>query len=318
MATASGERRADLWSRLVLLSNRLQVTYWLMVTGSLATRLLPLRVTYAIATALGDLVFYTWGEKRRAALANMRRVLGPDADPNAVWRTARQSYRNYVKYTVDFLRFPWLDQEDFRQRVTYEGKEHLDEALAGGKGVLFVGMHFGHFDWGAAAMAAYGYSVCGVVDTFEPPRLNEHIQRHREKVGVKVIQLESAGRAVLRALRKGDILGLLVDKPLPGEGVRVNFFGEPIEIPAGAATLSLKTGAPIVPGYILRVGRDRFHGVIMPRIDFRPSGDLGKDIVELTQKMVNALEHSIRHYPDQWYMFRRMWRDAGGQAAGAG
>lgn len=290
-----------------------------MVAGSAVARLLPTGLSYAIAARIGDVVFYTWHEKRRAALANMRMVFGDGADPRLVWRTARQTYRNYLKYTVDFLRFSGLTADDIRRCTSYEGEEHLADALAGGKGVLFVGMHFGHFDWGGAMMAIKGYPVSVVVDTFEPPKLNELIQRQRVEKGLKVIPIEIAGRAVLRSLRQGDVLGLLVDRPLPGEGVKVDFFGAPIEIPAGAATLAIKTGAPIVPGYMVRVKGNRFHGVVMPKIEFRPSGDLRQDVAALTQKMVSALELSVRRHPEQWYMFRRMWLEQGSQsAAGAG
>ncbi len=293
------------------LSNRLNLTYWILVCGSAIARTLPLRLSYALAARIGDLVFYTWHEKRQAALANMRRVLGPEASDETVWRTARQSYRNYLCYAVDFLRFPGLDREAIRRAVTLEGRENLDRALASGKGVVFVGMHFGHFDWGAAVLAIVGYPVNAVVDTFQPPKLNQLIQRQRVEKGVKVIPIEVAGRAVLRALRQNEILGLLVDRPLPGEGVRVNFFGAPIEVPAGAAALALKTGAAIIPGYIARLAGDAFHGVILPGIEAKPSGDLARDVAAITQQFMNALEDGIRRHPEQWYMFRRMWADSG-------
>ncbi|MHB1007230.1 MAG: lysophospholipid acyltransferase family protein [Chloroflexota bacterium] len=310
MTQASDGRRPDLWTRMVAVSNRLLLSYWLIVSGSAVARFLPLRLSYAVASAIGDLVFYTWADKRRAAIANMRQVLGPPAEKRAVWVAARQSYRNYLKYTVDFLRFPGLSPEMIKSKAVMEGRHHLDEALAAGKGVIFVSMHFGHFDMGAAYLALSGYPVNAVVDTFEPAKLNELIQRQRSDKGVKLVPIEVAGRAVLRVLRRNEILGLLVDRPMPGEGVRVDFFGAPIEVPAGAATLAIKTGARILPGYILRVANDAFQGVILPGIEFRPSGDLRSDVTALTQQMMHELERGIRAYPEQWYMFRHMWAES--------
>ena len=293
------------WRYLIVCSS----DYWLIVSGSAVARFLPLRVSYAVASAIGDLVFYTWADKRRAAVANMRQVLGPGAGQRTVWLSARQTYRNYLKYTVDFLRFPSISPEALKSKVVWEGKHNLDSALAHGKGVIFATLHFGHYDIGAAVLAVLGYPVNAVVDTFEPPRLDELIQRQRREKGMKLVPIQAAGRAVLRVLRQNEILGLVVDRPMPGEGVQVDFFGAPIAVPAGAATLAVKTGALIVPGYIFRVRDDTFHGVVMPSIDYTPSGDLGHDIALLTQQVMNELAKGIRAYPEQWYMFRYMWED---------
>lgn len=297
-----------LGSRAVALANRLNLTYWLIIVGSALARRIPTGLSYSIASFIGDLVFLVWREKRDNAIANMRRLLGPGASEARARRVARLSYRNYLKYTVDFLRFPSLSAKQMRDAVEVVGWENLNRALAEGKGVIFVGVHFGHFDWGAAALAVFGYPVNAVVDTFQPPKLNELIQRHRIEKGLKVIQLESAARGVLRALRNKEILGLLVDKPMPGEGVRVNFCGAPVEVPAGAATLALKTGAPIIAGHIVR--RDdgeKFSGVIYPPLKVERSGDLRHDVVVLTQRMMDVLGEMIQQYPEHWYMFRRMW-----------
>ncbi|MHB1132311.1 MAG: lysophospholipid acyltransferase family protein [Chloroflexota bacterium] len=298
---------ADLGSRIVALANQMNLTYWLIIVGGRLARAMPTNVSYRLASFIGDLVFFLWREKRRAAIDNMCRVLGPTATKTSAWWTARQSYRNYLQYTVDFLRFPFLTNQEIKDSVDVSGVEHLDEALAAGKGVIFVGVHFGNFDWGAAVMAVSGYPVHAVVDTFEPPKLNTLIQRYRTEKGLKVIQMENAGRAVLRVLRQKHILGLLVDKPVPGQGVRVNFCGGTIEVPAGAATLSLKTGAPIVGGHIVRQANGRYRAFVYPPLSIEPTGDLRRDVVELTQRMMNTLGELIAQYPEHWYMFRRMW-----------
>ncbi|MHB1414394.1 MAG: lysophospholipid acyltransferase family protein, partial [Chloroflexota bacterium] len=296
----------DIGTKIVALSNSIHLTYWLVIAGSLIARFMPLRVSYAVASFIGDLTFYTWRSKRDAAIANMRQVLGPGADPEAVWATARLTYRNYLKYIVDFLRFPSLSIDHIRENVLVEGWENLNHALDAGKGVIFVGVHFGHFDLGAAVLAVTGYPVNAVVDTFQPAKLNDLIQRHRIEKGLRIIPFESAARGVLRVLRSNEILGLLVDRPVPGEGVRVNFCGAPIEVPAGAAMLALKTGAAIVPGHVLRGPGNTFSGTIYPRVEITRTGDLRRDIETVTQRMMDVLEEMIRQHPDQWYMFRHM------------
>ena len=311
------EPQGGLGNRLVSFANRLNLTYWLVIAGSALARRVPTRASYAVASFIGDLVFLTWSEKRNNAIANMRRILGPGASESRARRTAQLSYRNYLKYTVDFLRFPSLSAKQIRDAVDVVGLDHLNRALAEGKGVIFVGVHFGHFDWGAATLAVFGYPVHAVVDTFRPAKLNDLIQRHRIEKGLKVIPLEGAARGVLRALKNKEILGLLVDKPMPGEGVRVNFFGAPIEVPAGAATLALKTGAPIIAGHIVREDdRGKFSGIIYPPLQVERSGDLRHDVVVLTQRMMDLLGEMIQQHPEQWYMFRRMWDAEALQSAG--
>ncbi len=286
---------------------RLQLSYRLMIMGSALASVLPLSVNYAVADVVGDIMFLLLPIKRRATIGNFRVVLGPNASRLRIWRCARRSFRNYMRYGADFMRFASLDDDEVQAYVEYEGKELLEEQLAHGKGVLMVGMHFGYFDWAGAHLALEGYPVSAVADTLKPPKLNDLIQEQREDRGITVIPVEKAGRGVLGALRRGDVLGLLIDRPVPGKGVMVEFMGRPIEIPAGAATLSLRTGAPIMPAYMVRIGLNKFRGAILPAVQYQPSGDHRTDVQRLTQGTMRALEPSVHSYPEQWYMFRRMW-----------
>lgn len=315
MPSASEKRQPDLWSKVIAVANSIQLTYWLVIIGGFIARTLPLRLTYGIATLLGDLVFYTWRDKRDVTVANIRRLLGPEADEGRVWCTARETYRNYLKYVVDFLRFPSLTPEEVKQAVDSDGWEHLDRALSQGKGVILVGMHFGNWDLAAAVVALRGYPVHVVVDTFDPPKLNGIIQKHRREKGVNVIHLDDAARGVLRVLKRGEVLGLLVDKPVPGQGVKVHFCGAPIEVPAGAAMLARRTGAAIMPGFVLRGPNNKFFGHIRPHIEVPHTDDIAKDIAVLTQRIMDTLEEVARQHPEQCYLFRRLWEQPSPQAA---
>jgi len=156
-------------------------------------------------------------------------------------------------------------------------------------------------------VALRGYPVNVVADTFQPPKLNELIQRYRRDKGVKIIPQEQAAKGAMRVLRRNEILGLLVDRPQPGNGVPVQFCGALTKVPAGAAALALKTGAKLLPGYLARQPDNTFRGAIAPYLEVHPTGDDQRDIQQATQKIMHALEEAIRQYPDQWYAFRRMW-----------
>jgi KDO2-lipid IV(A) lauroyltransferase len=227
-----------------------------------------------------------------------------------VRRVARASLVNYCRYLADFVRFPALSPQQLLARC--HGEESfaaLDRVLQRGKGAIIVCMHFGNWDLGAGAAAARGYPLTVVAESFRDPRLDALIVGARERLGMQVIAMEKAGPSLFRALRQNGLLALLIDRPVPGEGVSVDFFGEPIEVPAGPARLALRTGAAVVPTAFVRkdAARDDVHTLTDFTISFAPSGDETRDIRDLTQAIVSAHERFIRSHPDQWYMFREMW-----------
>lgn len=269
--------------------------------------LVPLRISYLIAGALSELAFLALPQKRRNAIENMAYVLGLPPSHAQVRRSARNAMRNYAKYLVDFLRMPAVTFEEVKRRVEFDGWRHLDAALEGGKGAIFCSVHMGSWDLGAGSLALAGYPVNAVVDTFKHPHLNEFIQSSRRRTGMNVIPVNEAPRRVLKVLRQNEVLGLLVDRPTPGDGVKVTFFGNEAWLPAGAAALALRTGASVVTMGLVRLPDNSFRGLIHPAIQYEPTGDRDRDVQELTQRIVASLEEMIRAYPEQWFMFRRMW-----------
>lgn len=283
------------------------IAYWLFRLCSLIWQRMPLKWGYAIASLIADITFGVWGEKKQNMLANMRVVLGNDADERVVRHTARQSLRNYFKLMVDFLRFPRMKKEDIEKAIRFNGWEDLDHALERGKGVIFIGMHMGSWDVAGAAIALRNYPLNVVVDTFKPERLDQLVQGSRIAKGVKIIPAAHAAKKVLRVLRSNEILALLIDRPSPENGVPVQFFNCTAYVPAGAATLALRTGASVLIGGLVRQPDDSYLGLVDRHIDFEPTGNRERDIQDLTQTIIGSLEKWVRQYPDQWYMFRRMW-----------
>lgn len=277
--------------------------YWGHLVGSFLSRVLPLRLSYGICEVFSPLVFLIWGEKRRHAIENMQRVVGPKVSPQEARRLAVRSFVNYGKYLVDMMR---LGQKPLDQEYHVEGWEHLRAAMDKGKGLIFIGGHIGNSDLGAAILAKRGYPVNVITEPLSPPRWDRLVQQARTASGVKVIPLGQAMMRSFRVLRERQVLMLLIDR-LMEEGVTVEFFGHKTTVPAGAAGLALRSGAAIVGAYIVRQG-NHYVAQIYPEIDPPDkSGDQDADLQELTQRLYSWLEQVIRNYPDQWFMFRRMW-----------
>lgn len=237
----------------------------------------------------------------------MGHVLGVNATKKKIDKTARGSLRNYAKYLVDFARFPTMTPEEIERRVILHGWDNLEDALAEGKGVILILSHLGNWDLEGAAIALRQYPINVFAKKYTPAGLNRFYRERRIGKGMKVITNEDGVRAMIQALHRNELLALLVDRPSPQNGVAVRFFNDTAQVARGPATLSLKTGARLVPTSSIRLPDNRLLVHIDRHIHFEPSGELKKDIQALTQRAFSSLEQRLSQHPDQWYILNRMW-----------
>ena len=279
--------------------------YWGHVLGTFLMRFVPLNLAYRLV-AFGTplwLQLFARGYLRRAT-DNMRQVLGPQCDPKEASRVTQRAFANYARYMVDLVRLPHVKPRELIDNIRVDGWEHVDAAYDYGKGVVFATGHIGNWDMAGAAFAARGKTVSALVETLQPAKWNERVQRTRTAAGVKAIPIENGPRDMLAALRKREGLAVLVDRPLQSDGVPVTFFGKLTRVPGGAATLALRTGSPVVPAALVRNPQGGgYVALIGPPI----VGERGDDASEVMQRIMSWLEGIIRRYPDQWFMFRQMW-----------
>jgi KDO2-lipid IV(A) lauroyltransferase len=284
------------------------IVYWLVLCLVFLAQHLPLKLCYRIADVVGDLVYVFWPRGRRNVIDNMRHVLGPGATEREIRATTRRSFRNYLGLLVDFARSSNMDPSTIEGRLRGSGWEHLDAAFAHGKGVLLVGSHLGSWERAGVALVTRGYRVSAVSETLGNERINRMAMKFRAARGIELIPMEYALKRVYGALRRNEGVGLVTDRPLPpDEGVLVDFFDQRIPWPTGPAVLALRTGARLVTGYLVRNERDDYVGQIFPALDFEVTDDQEADVQRITQQLVSIQEDVIRRYPDQWFMFRRMW-----------
>ncbi|MHB8620085.1 MAG: lysophospholipid acyltransferase family protein [Chloroflexota bacterium] len=275
--------------------------------GCWLTMVLPVRLQLGMADVVGELGWRLLPAMHRRVRENVRHILGPEACNRRVEAVARHEWRNYIRYLRDFVALPHLSREQVRtvfQQV--EGWEHVEDAMARGRGAVIVSAHFGNWDLAAAIMALH-YPLNVIVDSFSPPKLDRLINRARTSIGVRIIPVASSMRRTLSALRRNEAVAFLVDKPIPGQGVTVNFFGRPSEIPGGAAFFALKARAPIVPAFVWRNADGKYAARVLPPFECEATGDLQHDMRAAMQRVMLAVEEMVRSRPEHWYMFRRMW-----------
>jgi len=279
--------------------------YWLWRVALALVRFVPPRVSYAVAGPVADVAWLFMPVQRRNAVENMTQVVGSRSNPQAK-SLARGSFRNYAKYVIDFMRHPQINPDDLMARLDFDDWHEFDAALAEGRGILLVLMHFGNWDLGGAALTAHGYTLNVIAETQAHSRFNDAIVAARLTRGMKLIPMERAATGIVRAIRRNEILAILIDRPLTEGGVAVQFFHAETRVPEGPARIALRTGARVFPVSLLPIA-DRVRAIIDFDVRQVHTGNMERDVQSLTQQIMISLERVIRQHPDQWYMFRRMW-----------
>jgi lauroyl/myristoyl acyltransferase len=269
-------------------------------------RAVPPLLRYGAAAPGGAAWFWLSAAQRRAALDNYAAALGLDRSAPEVSRVARRAFQNYGRMLMDFLLMGSITPEELLQHVTIDGREHLDAAMAGGRGALMAVPHMGSWDMAGSYAGALGYPISAVAERF-PGSLNGAVVSTRQRFGLNVIMLgRSAVRAITQALQANSIVALLCDLE-QGPGIEVRFFGRRAIVPGGPAAIALKTGAPLIPAYQYVKSPGHHHVHLDPPLALR-YGDTKESVM---QRVVERLEVFIREHPDQWYAFRHMFQDEG-------
>lgn len=268
---------------------------------------LPLKVGYKIAILISDLRYIFAYQDRKEVTENLKAIF-PDKSDSQISKIRIRIFRNFAKYLVDFFRFSELDAGYIKKNVKLENVGYLDMALSKGKGAIVLSAHLGNWELGAAVLALLGYPFWAVALTHKYKKINDFFNFQRESKGVKVIPLSNAVRQCFNVLGKNEMVALVGDRDFSERGMVVDFFNKPTFLPQGPAAFYLKTGAPIVPVFMLRNEDDTFTLKVEKLIEFSPSGDKNKDTLELINRHKLIIEKYIRTYPSQWYMFRRFWK----------
>ena len=208
---------------------------------------------------------------------------------------------------TDFLLIGSLSPEELRQRMSIDGLDHVDAALARGRGAIMAVPHMGSWDMAGSYAGALGYAVSAVAERF-PGSLDDEVVHSRQRFGLNVIALgRSAVRGITQALQDNGIVALLCDLE-QGPGVGVRFFGRRAVVPGGPAAIALKTGAALMPACQYATSPGHHHVHLDAPLTWAP----GETKEVLMQRVVNRFEDFIKERPDQWYAFRPMFTHAEG------
>ena len=271
---------------------------------------LPAWLGYGVADLATGLHWMCFPARRHAVMANLA-VMLPRASRGDRARIARRIMCNYNRMMFEFFRLPHLSREQLLASIEVSGKEHLDQAIARGRGVIITSTHIGNWELAGVMVAQWGYALHAVAGVQLGRWLTGAVRDTKTELSITTISPEDGFRKILRALDHNDPVALLVDGNLYTHGATVEWFGRPTTFPAGPGVLAQRTGALVVAGYCERTGPGRFRIVIEPPLDPASFGSTA----ELHQAIAAAAERHVRGHLDQWCIFRPMWPvEAGAEA----
>jgi KDO2-lipid IV(A) lauroyltransferase len=274
-----------------------------------ALRFLPRRAALAFGDFLGS--FLGDFDRRHVAIAsdNLSRAF-PGWDESRCLRTARAVYRHFGRVILDIL---WMQHrtptEILSLVVEIEGKEHVEEAMAAGKGAIMATCHIGNWELHGVAHGMVFGPIGVVARPLDNPTLDERLCRLRSSGGNTVLYKRKALAQVIRMMREGRGVAILIDQNVQErDGIFVDFFGRKAATTTVAAALALKTGCAVVPCHTELTSEGRYRLVYEPPIRATPSGDRDADIASLTQLLTGRIESWVRELPDQWLWIHRRWK----------
>ena len=295
--------------------------------GASVARLAPLWLTEPVAEFVGPALARLMPAKAAMVRRHQARVQRWIADgaggepflasaveasagsPGSVERATAAAFGSYARYWLESFRLPALSGDTLDRGIDVPAYHHVEEALERGDGVILALPHLGGWEWAGFWMATVNrLPITVVVEPLDPPELFRWFAEFRERLGMRVVPLgPDAGREVLGALRRNEIVCLLCDRDLTGDGIEVTFGDEQTTLPAGPATLALRTGAALLPTAVYFRPRGRHLGTVRPPIDTQRHGRLRDDAAAITQRLADELATLIAAAPHQWHLLAPNW-----------
>jgi KDO2-lipid IV(A) lauroyltransferase len=259
--------------------------------------------------ALARGVYRFHGRLRRVGLRNLSLAM-PELSAEERDETLRGVFRHLGWQLVEFCRMARYTRENTADWMRTEGLNYYRAAKLRGKGVLIVTGHLGAWELSSFYHSLMGYPMSMVIRRLDNRRLDEFVNGIRCLHGNRVLHKDDFARGLLSSMRKGETVGILMDTNMtPPQGVFVKFFGQQACTASGLARVALKTGAAVLPGFMVwekAEGRYVLH--FGPELSLQRTGNAEADILAATQRCTQAIETWIRRYPDQWLWIHRRWK----------
>jgi KDO2-lipid IV(A) lauroyltransferase len=281
---------------------------------SLIVKVIPSGYLYTFAGNIASLAYIFAVKQRRIALDSLSIAFGKEKSRPEIEGIAKDCFIYMAKSAVELM---FLMDKPFvlKERTDIIGRENLDKALAGGRGVILVSAHFGNFPLLLGRLAVDGYKAGGIMRPMRDARVEKIFLEKRDKFGVKTIYSQPRDECVnntILALRNNELIFIPIDQNFGSAGVFVNFFGKKAATATGPVILAQRTKAALVPCFILRQPGDRHKIIFEPALQLLEGGDSQGTILVNIQRLTDIIESYIRKYPAEWGWIHRRWKSKPG------
>lgn len=283
------------------------LTYLIVRLFGFVINLLPEGVALWIGRQIGCLMYLVDVEHRKVAMENLKIAFGqekPEAERRFI---AKKCFQNLGMMAIEFFRIPRMDIETYQKKVTVEGLEQALKVLDEGKGALLLLGHFGNWELMALMSQVIKRPILAIAKLIKNnPWLERWIIQSREKIGLEIIPPKNATLKVLEALSRNQIVAILFDqRGRRSKGIWADFFGRKVPTTPGLATMAIRSGAPVIPVFMIREGYAKHRLVIKEPLPLIHTGNFQQDVEANTQLFNQVLESIIRQYPEQWLWIHR-------------
>ncbi len=294
-----------------------RLAYWTTRIGMrlaiLAVKIFPRPAVYFVTDSIAALAFYLFHAFRTRSTKNLSLALGDAASEAHVRQITQKSLRNFFRAFAELPIVLASQNNEVRDMISVVGSEYLNTALAKGRGVILLSAHLGNFFLLGTRLALSGYPIHVLVNQPRHGRFAQLMDEYRVRALQTTIHARprrEALRQLAQVLRRNEVAIIIADEyRKTGSGIRVPFFGRAILARRGPVTLALRTGAAIVPAYVIRNHGNKLKLVVEPELELiREERDKSR-ITQNTARLAEWLEKTVRHYPDQWNWMSIDWQD---------
>jgi KDO2-lipid IV(A) lauroyltransferase len=270
---------------------------------------LPHSLAWGLSHLFAAVLFMLHGRLRRHALRSLE-IAFPEWPAKTRQKILLGVFRNLARLLTEFSQMPKLNPGNIAERVIYDGYENFLAASQAGRGILFLTAHFGAWELCPVAHALHGHPLKFLVRPIENPKVDDLVNRYRTLCGNQVIAKKNAVSEIVRTLKNNGALGILIDQNATLDaGIFADFMGTPACTTPSLATLALRTGASVLPGFLIWDAKIKKHRLrFEPPVELVNTGNRQEDIVANTTRFNQVLEQLVRRYPDQWLWVHRRWK----------
>ena len=254
------------------------------------------------------LLFYSLAVPHRRLVRRNLQFCYPEWSHKEIRELSRRIFMNLGTTLVEMLQSSLMSPEEVLKALRVEGEENFNKAFKSNRGIVIVSAHMGNWEVGLHITNYYGKPMLGVAAKTRYGWADILLRRSRNRLGNTIIDKKGALPKITEGLRRGEVIGMLIDQSRRKHGIEVTFFGRKATASPAPALLAMRCNSLVIPAFCVRRSDGRLTIQVKTPLDLTRTGDLRRDIQSNTQRMIDVVEQMVRTYPDQWFWLLKPWK----------